>query len=163
MAPFVIGKITECPLAEDTEEEDDAVMNRHMFMEKGFSIYADFPTPPDDGRDIFLKGYLISYKYFDPIAKDEVAAAFQLDLDKEKDQAINDFLSPLKERGVTVGIHVRRGDMNEVCNRDGTCIIAGVKFFERELLKMQSEYKKIGREITVVVASDEIMCCKDQH
>ena len=76
LVPFVIGNIPECPHAENTEEEDDAVRNGHMFMEKGFSMYADFPTHPDDGRDIFLKGYLITYKYFDPIARDEVAAAF---------------------------------------------------------------------------------------
>ena len=110
-----------------------------MFMEKGFSIYADFPTPLDDGVEIFLKGYLITYKYFDTIARDEVAAAFQLDLDKEKEKAINDFIYPLKERVFTVGIHVRRGDMNERCNRDGICSVAGAKFFERALLKMRSK------------------------
>ena len=79
---FVIGNIPKCTRAENTEEEDDSVRYGHMFIEKGFSMYADFPTPPDDGRDIFLKVYLIKYKYFDPIARDEVAAAFQLDLDK---------------------------------------------------------------------------------
>ena len=60
-------------------------------------------------------------------------------MDKENELSIKYFLSPLKERGVTVGIHVRRGDMNEVRNREGACSVAGVKLFERALLKMRSK------------------------
>ena len=86
---------------------------------------------------------------------------FDFKIKGDKKQA-DKYLTPHKDDGVTVGIHVRQTYMKIICNILHTCRVVDTHYFEESVEMICIKYKADGKDVTVVILINNLGWCKYQ-
>jgi galactoside 2-L-fucosyltransferase 1/2 len=117
----------------------------------GYAAYYNFP--PFD-QDTLLEGCLQSWKFFVPHVRSLLR--FQPRFQQKADA----FLAPYKAAGkVTVGIHVRRGDLLGY----GYMHFPSVSYFEGAMEHFRAKYNRGQTAVQFVVATNDVAWCTDSR
>ncbi|OWF55439.1 galactoside 2-alpha-L-fucosyltransferase 1-like [Mizuhopecten yessoensis] len=113
----------------------------------------------DLNKDVYLKGYLQSWKYFHPFEKKLKQKYFKFkdNLLREADEFLNQARTHLRKskNSLYIGVHIRRGDFVRAKSRGYGAV--PVPYFYRAM----NYYLKKYKDVIFVVCSNGLTWCKD--